>query len=46
MSLVATGCTCEHEPVAMENSKSARARNRRVEIVVVIPQDAALSMAK
>ena len=36
----------ENEPVAMENSKSARARNRRVEIVVVIPQDAALSMAK
>lgn len=36
----------QHEPVASNANKSGRSKNRRVEIVVVIPQDAALSMAK
>lgn len=36
----------EHEPVADNKSDSGKKRNRRVEIVVVVPHDAALSMAK
>jgi chemotaxis protein MotB len=36
----------EHDPVADEKSESGRKKNRRVDIVVVIPHDAAISMAK
>lgn len=36
----------EHEPVADEKSEAGKRKNRRVEIVVIVPQEAALSMAK
>lgn len=36
----------QHEPVADDKSESGRRKNRRVEIVVVVPHDAAMSMAK
>jgi chemotaxis protein MotB len=36
----------EHEPIADNKTDSGKKRNRRVEIVVVVPHDAAMSMAK
>lgn len=36
----------QHEPVADDKTDAGRRKNRRVEIVVVVPHDAALSMAK
>ncbi len=36
----------QHEPVADDKSETGRRKNRRVEIVVVVPHDAAMSMAK
>jgi chemotaxis protein MotB len=36
----------EHEPVADNKSDTGKKQNRRVEIVVVVPHDAALSMSK
>jgi chemotaxis protein MotB len=36
----------QHEPVADDKTDSGRRKNRRVEIVVVVPHDAAMSMAK
>jgi chemotaxis protein MotB len=36
----------EHEPVADNKSDNGKKKNRRVEIVVVVPHDAATSMAK
>ena len=36
----------QHDPVADDKSDSGRRKNRRVEIVVVVPHDAAMSLAK
>jgi len=36
----------EHDPIANDKTEAGRKRNRRVDIVVVIPHDAAISMAK
>jgi chemotaxis protein MotB len=36
----------EHAPVADNKSKDGRTKNRRVELIVVIPRQSALSMAK
>ena len=36
----------EHDPIADEKTSSGRRKNRRVDVVVVIPHDAAMSLAK
>jgi flagellar motor protein MotB len=36
----------EHEPVSDNKTDTGKKQNRRVEIVVVIPREAALSLAK